>query len=167
MLNFDVNRRPCFKSGAICSGFQNKGNCMYAIAQEFNPGDAAPFDGYTEPTKERKQWLFGALVGSGWKFVRIEVFQEDGALYAKAIDAKVDFSMPASDFDHNTGDGLIQDMSTLYFDATSGPEVPYANWETPKTVAGLNMGAVYYDLSGSMVPSLLGFHPLDGGKKKK
>lgn len=159
---FDLDvRQVIVKSGTICSTIQNKGRCMYAVAQEFRPEGATYEIGeHISPSKLQKHCLFGALVGSGWKFVRIEVFTRGGALYAAALDAKVDFENAAADFDQDTGDGAATDMSSLFFAASSDVEPPIANWEAPKSNAAMNMAAVYYDLAGSVVPSLAGYQPI-------
>merc|ERR1712196_580600 len=68
---------------------------------------------YTGPTKYRKQWVFAALVGYGWKMVRIEIYQENDALYAVTIDCANDHSQEASEYTSVNGDGLLNDLSAI------------------------------------------------------
>lgn len=162
-------RRVLVKAGAICSRSTNMGNCMYGIAQPFNPGGASGWPSrdhslgtYYGPTKDRKQWVLAALVGYGWKIMRIEIYQQGGALYAIAIDSCNDHSMLASDYDEVTGDGILQDLSerfrTVYSgtSAWSGGLAPYEGWDDD-TRKNLNLGSLYFDLAGDMRPSLLGY----------
>jgi len=147
-------RRVIVKSGVLCSFGQNYENCMYAVAVPFNPG-AAAWKGYSGPTKTRKQWILASLVGMGWKMARVEVFVDAGALKIKAVDSALDHTNPASDFDQNTGDALTRDMSKHYKNPTHFNK-PYRDW-TGSNGEEMGVGGVYYDLAGSMVPSLVGY----------
>jgi hypothetical protein len=169
-------RRVIVKAGAICSKSTNMGNCMYGIAQSFNPGTAGSWHSrdwklgaYTGPTKYRKQWVFAALVGYGWKMVRIEIYQENDALYAVTIDCANDHSQEASEYTSVNGDGLLNDLSQRYRNPSSAwladaPTYPtglraYQNFnDTTNKI--LNLGALYYDLAGDMRPSLNGYEPI-------
>ena len=155
-------RRVIVNAGAICSLHQNMGNCMYAAAQPFKPADGSSWSGYSGPTKTRKQWVFASLVGVGWKMVRIEIFVENGALYARALDSALDSTMAAADYDHNTGDSLLQDISQRYRNPTHGPYYAYRDWNgatfgTNGEAMNCNMGGIYYSLASSMRPSLTGY----------
>ena len=129
---------------------------MYATAVPFNPGSSA-WSGYSGPTKTRKQWILTSLVGAGWKMARIEIFVDADALKIKALDSALDHTDPASDFDHNTGDPLIRDMSNHYRNPTHS-NGPYRDW-TGSNGREMGVGGVYYELAGTMVPSLTGFEP--------
>jgi hypothetical protein len=162
-------RRIIVTAGAVCSLGQNMGHCMYAAAQPFKPAAGSSWKGYSGPTKTRKQWVLGSLVGVGWKMVRIEIFVENGALYARSLDSALDSSMLASKYDHNTGDSLLQDLSQRYRNPTNGPFHGYRDWNgdfeggtnTIRVNSGeamsCNLGALYYNLAGSMRPSLTGY----------
>lgn len=169
-------RRVIVKAGAICSKSTNMGNCMYGIAQSFNPGTAGSWHSrdwklgaYTGPTKYRKQWILASLVGYGWKMVRIEIYQENGALYAVTIDCSNDHTQEASEYTSVTGDGLLNDLSQRYRNPSNqwladAPTHPsglraYENWDDTTTKI-LNLGALYYDLAGDMRPSLNGYEPI-------
>ena len=149
-------RRLIVKSGVLCSRGQNMEQCMYATAVPFNPGSSA-WSGYSGPTKTRKQWILTSLVGAGWKMARIEIFVDADALKIKALDSALDHTDPASDFDHNTGDPLIRDMSNHYRTPTHS-NGPYRDW-TGSNGQEMGVGGVYYELAGTMVPSLTGFEP--------
>lgn len=149
-------RRLIVKSGVLCSRGQNMEQCMYAVAVPFNPGSGA-WKGYSGPTKTRKQWLFASLVGAGWKMARVEIFVDAGALKITALDSALDHTNAASEFDHNTGDGLIRDMSQHYRNPTHA-NGPYRDWNEDNNVK-MGVGGVYYELAGTMVPSLTGFEP--------
>ena len=69
----------------------------------------------------------------------------------------LDHTDPASDFDHNTGDPLIRDMSNHYRNPTHS-NGPYRDW-TGSNGQEMGVGGVYYELAGTMVPSLTGFEP--------
>lgn len=151
-------RRLIVKSGVLCSRGQNMEQCMYAIAQAFNPGSTA-WQGYSGPTKTRKQWIFASLVGLGWKMARVEIFTDDaGALKIKALDSALDHTMPASDFDQDTGDGLLADMSARYKSPTHS-QGSYRDWNDDSSNSKMGVGGLYYELAGSMVPSLTGYEP--------
>jgi len=147
-------RRVIVKSGVLCSYGQNYENCMYAVAVPFNPGSGT-WKGYSGPTKTRKQWILASLVGMGWKMARIEVFVSAGALKIKAVDSALDHTSPASDFDQDTGDALLKDMSNHYKNPTHS-HGPYRDW-TGTNGEEMGVGGVYYDLAGTMVPSLTGY----------
>jgi len=175
-------RRVIVKSGVMCSQEHNGGACMYAIAQPFSPPSSGTWNGatygsgaasytteaYSGPTKTRKQWVFGALVGFGWKLVRIEVFKKsNGSLWMKAVDAGADHTVIASSLDQTTGDPLTFDLSASLRNPTNGPYPPYKRWgdtcgstNCGQVHRSLNMGGIYYDLAGSMVPSLTGIDPI-------
>ncbi len=165
-------RRVIVKAGTICSKSTNMGNCMYGIAQSFDPGTGGSWHSrdwklgaYTGPTKYRKQWVLASLVGYGWKMVRIEIYQEDGALYAVTIDCSNDHSQEASEYTSITGDGLLNDLSHRYRNPSNdwladAPTYPtglraYQNFDD-STRKILNLGGLYYDLAGDMRPSLTG-----------
>jgi hypothetical protein len=151
-------RRLIVKSGVLCSRGQNMEHCMYAVAVPFNPGSSA-WKGYSGPTKTRKQWILTSLVGAGWKMARVEIFVDDaGALKIKALDSALDNTNPASDFDHNTGDALIRDMSQHYRTPTHS-QGPYRDWNDDTSGLKMGVGGLYYELAGTMVPSLAGFEP--------
>ena len=169
-------RRVIVKAGTICSLSTNMGNCMYGIAQSFNPGTTGSWHSrdwklgtYTGPTKYRKQWVLASLVGYGWKMVRIEIYQEDGALYAVTIDCSNDHSQEASEYTSTTGDGLLNDLSQRYRNPSNhwladAPTYPtglraYENFDdTTRKI--LNLGGLYYDLAGDMRPSLTGLEEI-------
>lgn len=91
----------------------------------------------------------------GWKMARVEVFVDAGALKIKAVDSALDHTSPASDFDQNTGDAFIRDMSKHYKNPTHF-NMPYRDW-TGSNGEEMGVGGLYYDLAGSMVPSLVGY----------
>jgi len=172
-------RRVIIKSGVICSNEHNGGACMYGVAQPFDPSgtwsgrtmgsgaQAYTTEPYSGPTKERKQWVLASLVGYGWKLVRIEVFKkDDDSLWIKSIDAGADHTTTAADLNQDTGDPLTFDLSQSFRSLTNGPYPPFRRWGDLCGAAcgnrkrSLNMGGVYYDLAGSMVPSLTGIDPV-------
>ena len=168
-------RRVIVKAGAICSKSTNMGNCMYGIAQSFNTGDAQSYHSrdwnlgpYTGPTKYRKQWILASLVGYGWKMVRIEIYQQNGALYAVTIDCANDHSQEASEYTAVTGDGLLNDLSHRYRNPSDAWKdkgayptglAAYKDWDSDARQV-INIGGLYYDLAGDMRPSLTGYEQI-------
>jgi len=149
-------RRLTITSGVLCSIVQNGGNCMFSIARAFDPGSSG-WHGYTGPTNMRKQYVLAALVGSGWKMARVEVFLEAGALKVKALDSSCDHSVAASDHNDITGDPVRADISAIYRKQSSKVITvgPMPSWlETDGNKMGV--GGLYFELAGSMVPSLVG-----------
>jgi len=90
---------------------------------------------------------------------RVEIFTDDaGALKIKALDSALDHTNPASDFDQDTGDGLLADMSARYKNPTHA-QGSYRDWNDGSSGSKMGVGGMYYELAGSMVPSLTGYEP--------
>ena len=159
-------RRLTITSGVLCSTGQNMGHCMFAIARAFDPGSSG-WQGYTGPTRTRKQYILASLVGAGWKLARVEVFVDGGALKIKALDTVLDHYRLASDHDAVTGDGVLADISAKYRLPARTDKLMRTgaldNWLNTNGQK-MGVGGVYYELAGSMVPSLVGLDqvvPLD------
>ena len=155
-VDIDV-RRLTINSGVLCSFGQNMEHCMFAVARAFDPGPSGTFDGYSGPTKTRKQYILASLVGAGWKLARVEVFLDNDAIKIRALDSALDHNVAAADHDEITGDALYADISGKYRNPTDAAG-PMPNWED-NDVKKMGVGGLYYELAGTMVPSLTGIAP--------
>ena len=84
------------------------------------------------------------------------------------MDAGADHTVIASSLDQTTGDPLTFDLSVRLFEIQPTDRIPpYKRWgdtcgstNCGQVHRSLNMGGIYYDLAGSMVPSLTGIDPI-------
>ena len=146
-------RRLTISAGVLCSTIQNSANCMFAIARAFDPGSNG-WKGYSGPTKMRKQFVLASLVGAGWKMARVEVFVDGGALKIKALDSALDHSVAAADHNDITADPVLADISAKYRNP-SVQDGPMPQWHGGNGNM-MGVGGLYFQLAGSMVPSLVG-----------